>query len=638
MRLQLGSLHLDGRPASQDDWSALLGRFAWKAAETSGELVDGPLVMAYRGDRITVEEEYETQPLRWGPYMLTWDGRLDNREELADRVGLNHIETVPDPVIVLKAYEIVGDRLFADLIGEFALVLWCSKTKSLRFARSTCGARTLYYVIGADTLTWSSDFAHLVGITGVDLVVNDTYAIEYLASQPDGKSTPLAKVLAIPPNRVVQFEDGRLKHTCELWNPARISPLHYRTDGEYEEHLREVVKEAVRVRLRAKDPVFSELSGGLDSSTIVLTADQILRSQGLPPSTLQTVSCVYEQSKTCDEQPFIESVAEKRGVESHLVHEQDQKITLGLDDPQFTGLPNALHCFPGRYPKTAAIMRSCDARVLLTGRGGDHLFWSEADGTTIVADQIRQGNIFKAHSECLAWSQVASAPYYELFINRAFPLALESIFPRRSRYQCPIVPHWLHSKYKGQIHSIIPDFAGYSNWRGAPSKRAQVVFLEHMFRYLGSGFLQEYDELYFSHPYSHRPLVEFCMATPISQFLRHGQSRSLMRRAFQDLLPAKTARRASKGLLDEGFTRALQREWASVLATLQWQICEREYVSFKSLMESLNQVRLGILDLTGPLLRLFSLERWLRSLRNVRTGKTFEQVRPSFDTGLFLRF
>src|SRR5574338_79950 len=90
MRLQLGSLHLDGRPASQEDWSALLGQFAWKAAETSGEVIDGPLVMAYRGDRITVEEKYEVQPLRWGPYMLTWDGRLDNREELADRVGLNH--------------------------------------------------------------------------------------------------------------------------------------------------------------------------------------------------------------------------------------------------------------------------------------------------------------------------------------------------------------------------------------------------------------------------------------------------------------------------------------------------------------------------------------------------------------------
>jgi hypothetical protein len=157
-----------------------------------------------------------------------------------------------------------------------------------------------------------------------------------------------------------------------------------------------------------------------------------------------------------------------------------------------------------------------------------------------------------------------------------------------------------------------------------------------MFRYLGSGFLQEYDDLYFSHPYSHRPLVEFCMATPISQFLRNGQCRSVMRRAFRNLLPRKTARRVSKGLLDEGFSRALQREWASVIAMLHWQICEREYVTFKRLMDSLDQVRRGMLDLTGPLLRLFSLERWLRSLRNVRTEKIVNDGRLSLGPACFL--
>jgi asparagine synthase (glutamine-hydrolysing) len=637
MRLQIGLLHLDGRPASTDDWAGILGEFAGRTADIAGEIADGPLVMAYRGDRITTEEEVEIQPFRLGPYVLTWDGRLDNREELADRVGLQHLETVPDPAIVLKAYDILGNRVFADLVGEFALALWCNKTRSLEFARSACGARTLYYVIRRQTLIWSSYFAHLVRVTGVDLAVNDNYLLEYLVSQPASNTTPLAKVDVIPPNCHVQFKDGRLRHSRELWSPTGVSALRYRTDGEYEEQFRTIVKEAVQVRLRAKRPVFAELSGGLDSSTIALMADHILRGQDQFPSDLQTVSCVYEQSKTCDEQPFIQAVAEKRGVDTHFVHERDQEITLGLQNPQFSGLPNALHCFPGRYRTTASLMQPYGARVLLTGRGGDHLFWSEVDGTTLVADEIRNGNILRAHSECLTWSQVASAPYYELLLDKAIPLALESIFPCKSRYQRPIIPEWFHPKHKEQVHSITPGFAGYTTWRGSPSKRAQVLFLEHMFRYLGSGFLHEYDELYFSHPYSHRPLVEFCLGTPVSQFLRRGQTRSLMRRAFQDLLPRKTARRVSKGLLDEGFTRALQREWASVLAVVHWQICEREFVEHTRLMEALNHARLGILDMTGSLLRLFSLERWLRSLSYVQTEKTSERAVPSW-TSSFLRF
>jgi asparagine synthase (glutamine-hydrolysing) len=627
MKLQLGSLHLDGRPAAPDDWDRHLGERGRRTAEIAGEIADGSLLMVYRGDRITPEEESETQPLRLGQHILTWDGRLDNREELADRVGLKHLESAPDPLIVLKAYDAFGDRIFADLIGEFALVLWCGRTKSLKFARSACGARTLYYVLKRDTLTWSSDFAHLVRITGVDLAVNDNYVVEYLVSQPETKSTPLARVDVIPPNRLIHFEDGRVKRTRELWNPTSISALRYRTDREYEEHFREQLEEAVKVRLRAKHPIFAELSGGLDSSTIVLTADHILRSQNRSPDNLQTVSCVYEQSETCDEFPFVRAVAEKRRVDTLLVHEREQRITLGLGNPTFTGLPNALHCFPGRYETVARLMQPYNSRVLLTGRGGDHLFWSEANGTPIVADELREANVFAAHSQCRTWSRAASAPYYDLLVRRALPLAFGSLFPQRSLYQRPKVPVWLHPRHKAHVLSATSDFDGYANWRGAPSRRAQVFFLQHMYRYLGSGFLQEYDELYVSHPYSHRPLIDFCLAVPISQFLRDGQTRSLMRRAVQDLLPHKTIKRVSKGLLDEAVTKAVQREWASISDLLNWQVCERGYVTHAHLVDSLNQARLGIVDLTGPLVRLFSLERWLRSLRYVRPGDPRERAR-----------
>jgi asparagine synthase (glutamine-hydrolysing) len=621
MKLQLGLLHLDQRLATPRDAERLLGELGERLAETAGVVADGSLLMVYRGDRITREEDSEIQPLRLGPYVLTWDGRLDNREELAERIGLRELDSVSDSTIVLKAYDIAGDGIFADIIGEFALVLWCSRTKSLQFARSACGARTLYYVIGRDTLTWSSDFAHLVRITGVDLAVSDNYVVEYLVSQPDTKTTPLTKVEVIPPNHLVQFKDGRLTHTRELWNPTCVPALRYRTDAEYEEHFREIAKEAVQVRLRASHPVFAELSGGLDSSTIVLMADQILRNQNRSPDDLQTTSCVYEQSETCDERPFIRAVEEKRGADTLLVHERDQRITLGLDDLQFTGLPNALHCFPGRYQKVAALMQPYNARVLLTGRGGDHLFWSQADGTPIVADELRRANLFRAHSECRTWSRAANAPYYELLLSGALPLAFESLFQGRSRYKQPKLPTWLRPRHQGPFLSTNLVFDAYTTWRAAPSRRAQVFFLEHMFRYLGSGFLQEYGDVYFSHPYSHRPLIEFCLATPVSQFLRDGQTRSLMRRSLREILPGKIAKRASKGLLDEGITRALNREWHSVLGLVHWQVCEREYVAHERLMAALNQARLGILDLTGPLFRLFSMERWLRCLSYVRSDK-----------------
>jgi len=629
MKLQCGLYHFDHRPVTPDDSARLLDGLLNPPNEIVGRVARDSIVMIYCGDRITKEEDTELQPFRLGPYSLTWDGRLDNREDLASRIGLGNLRDLSDPALVLEAYWKLGDSVLADLVGEFALVLWTDQEKRLRFARSTCGARTLYYVIDKGTFTWSSNFAHLVRVTDVDLAVNDGYAIQYLVSQPPATMSPLRNVGVIPPNQVVEFINGGLNTVRELWNPSRFITVRHRSDEEYEEHFREILKEAVGVRLRSNRPVFAELSGGLDSSTVVLMADHVLRQKNRRPTDLQTTSCVYEKSQSCDERRFIQAVEEKRGISTHLVHEQDQQITLGLKDPEFTGLPNALHCFPGRYKTVAKHMKTYGARVLLTGRGGDHLFWSEADGTPLIADEIRRAQPFKAHDACRTWSRAASAPYFELLVKKAIPLAVGSWFPASYSYKAPVAPVWLHPKFQKEISAITPNFAGHRTWQQNPSKRAQIIFLGHMFRYLGSGFFQEYGDVYVSHPYSHRPLIEFCLGTPVSQFLRNGETRSLMRRALRDLLPPKTAKRVSKGLLDETITRSVQKEWTTASDLSTWQICKREYAIGDRMRETLNCVRLGTFDLTGSLIRIFSLERWLRSLSSAR-GETVP-VLPKID-------
>lgn len=627
MKLQCGVLHFDDRPITEVNYARLLGDLANEGGtgepqDVGGTFKNRSLLMCYRGKRITHEECAEIQPFRIGPYAITWDGRLDNREELGRRLGIGNVNSIPDPTLVLQGYTAFGESVLETLVGEFALVLWCSRTQTLKFARSACGARTLYYAMEQNTLTWSSNFAHLVRVTNVDLTVNDSYAIEYLVSQPPASTSPLKNIGIVPPNRSLGCTRGRFLVARELWDPTRFATVQHRSDKEYEEHLWAMLEEAVTLRLRSNKPVFAELSGGLDSSTIVLMADHVLRKQNRATADLQTTSCVYEQSESCDETRFIQAVEERRQIRTHVVHEPDQEITLGLDDPQFTGPPNPLDCFPGRYPTVAKQMKSSGAGVLLTGCGGDHLFWSEADGAPLVADLISQGRILKAHSACRMWSVAGTASYYELLLRRALPLVLESRSTGDFVYKRPTFPAWLHAKFRQKIPAIAPSFNSCVGWSPAPSKRAQVAFIEHLFRTVGSGVLQSYRGIYVSHPYTHRPLVEFCLGTPVSQFLRNGETRSLMRRAFRGLLPPKTMKRVSKGLLDETIARALQRDRSCISGATRWQICEREYVVPALVTEMLNRARLGNLDYIGNVIRICSLERWLRSLSTARRGKT----------------
>jgi asparagine synthase (glutamine-hydrolysing) len=614
MKLQLGMFNTDGRPVTQSDAVRMLGDFSRWKAETAGEAADGPLLMIYRGDQITTEEEHEIQPWRLGELALTWDGRLDNREEIAALSGAAHLLHAPDPVIVARGYERFGEAIFSRLIGEFALVLWCGKNRALRFVRSACGTRPLFYAFAGKSLLWASDFAHLVRASGAELEINENYMVEHLVSQPDSRHSPLTSIHVVPSNAMLRFENQGFAAPVQLWDPAAIRPLRYKSDREYEEHCRAMLMEAVRAKLRSKHNVFSELSGGLDSSSVVVMADRVLAQQNRPPERLQTLSCVFEESESCDEQYFIKAVEEQRGIGTVRISEKQQRISIGLREIHFTGIPNPLHCASGRFQAYTSAMKARGARLLLTGAGGDHLFWSAVDAAPLIADHLYQGQFLRMHRSCRAWSRTMGVPYMQLLYRQALPRAVAAARSRTPRQEIPPLPDWLPERHK----KAYADRMGSSESRGQalPSVRIQLRELRSLFNMISAGYTSEYRDVYVSHPYLYRPLVEFCLAVPPDQFLRNGEGRSLMRRVLSGLLPPRILTRKSKGAINEAFSRALQKDWEFIGDTRQWHLCRRGFADSRILQEHLTRSMLGIDPPGSHVVRILSAERWLRSLEN----------------------
>ena len=91
-----------------------------------------------------------------------------------------------------------------------------------------------------------------------------------------------------------------------------------------------------------------------------------------------------------------------------------------------------------------------------------------------------------------------------------------------------------------------------------------------------------------------------------------------MRRALRDVLPPRILRRNSKGSVDEALCRAVQREWNEFDHLSRWQVCERELVDPQRLRREVELMKLGLQAPTNRMVRVFSLERWLRSLSRVR--------------------
>ena len=105
--------------------------------------------------------------------------------------------------------------------------------------------------------------------------------------------------------------------------------MRYRNPLDYEARLRELWCEAVGARLRVSGTVWSELSGGLDSSSVVCMADTLIKGGRVAAQSIQPISHATLRSPEGDERRFIAEVEAAThtksvilGVEEHE-HQRD---------------------------------------------------------------------------------------------------------------------------------------------------------------------------------------------------------------------------------------------------------------------------------------------------------------------------
>src|SRR5690348_17156682 len=86
----------------------------------------GSAAMIYRAFHTNLESRSERRPIVQHGCALSWDGRLDNREELIALLRDELTGNRSDSAIVMTAYEKWGSDFLGRIIGDFALSLWDS--------------------------------------------------------------------------------------------------------------------------------------------------------------------------------------------------------------------------------------------------------------------------------------------------------------------------------------------------------------------------------------------------------------------------------------------------------------------------------------------------------------------------------
>src|SRR4051794_35620158 len=213
------------------------------------------------------------QPLEAGPggAVLVYNGEIYNHPELRAELERDGIafDTSCDTEVLLRLLERDGLGALDRLNGQFAFAWWHPAKRRLTLVRDRFGVRPLYWSTLADgTLVFGSEAKALFASGAVaparDLAGIDEVFTLWGARPPQ---TVFEGVKQVPPGGVVTWEGGEIVAERRWWTPAFESG-----EPRPEAELEELLRDSVRLRLRADVPVGTYLSGGLDSSLITALA------------------------------------------------------------------------------------------------------------------------------------------------------------------------------------------------------------------------------------------------------------------------------------------------------------------------------------------------------------------------------
>ena len=468
---------------------------------------------------------------------------LDNRPEILAALSLSDGH---DSQLIALAYLQWGSDFLAHLDGDFSFVLWDPNLCTLICARDRFGVRPLVYsFVPGKTLFIASHTAALLAMPEFKPTINEHFVAGILADLwESAEQSPFNEVLRLPPGHSLVIEQGGEPRLSCYWSPQQLPELNLPNDSDYSEKFSKLLLDATLRRTDPRVQVGVELSGGLDSPSVICAAQQAASTIGAKP--LHAFSHVLEEKDRGRVKPFLDEQAISEdvcrflsGITYHPVSTSTKDLCQSIDEfYQLEGVPHvhtySLHC---------DILLQCakeqGVKIMLSGAGGNQAASHTAGN--IFTELAHRGDLRTLWQEARLQTDNNKFHLGKLII-RSF---LSAHFPR---FNC-LLHKYFASKSLARIWHLqsqimqssfaaqqLIDTRIKSRWDYEPIYRtvasqealllAAPIFvsrLEHTWL-AGARFGIEY-----RYPLLDRRLIEFILATPAKQKHKNGIGRYLMR-------------------------------------------------------------------------------------------------------------
>ena len=499
------------------------------------------------------------------------NGELYNFQEVrADLEKRGHkFRTKTDVEIVPHLYQIYGDDFVDQINGMFAIALWDTQKKKLILARDRFGEKPLYYGVFDNKLVYASEPKSLLAHPAVKAELN-LDALRHFVSF-DYVPAPMSifkGIYKLPSSHVLTVENGEVK-TRRYWSlkwsePPALAGGQFATNGHEQKakasfgekcgELRELLSDAVRMRLVSDVPLGILLSGGIDSSTIAALAVKHSTEQ------VKTFSIGFTE-QSYNESQYARAVANHLGTDHYEEYLSAEKtgdliseIGRWLDEPMSD--PSLIPTF-----LLAKFVRR-HVTVALGGDGGDELFAGYP--------------MYYAHKVAARYAMIPAFVRSGLIepAVRALPVSTKNLsfdfkakrFIRASKFDAVARHHsWFGSfsqdKHEqlfskdvlahttADIYAVARDLL---NTTDAKSEIEKMQFLDMNF-YLAEDILTKVDRasmavsLETRAPFLDPRVAQFSASLPVNYKLRGSKGKFILKKAMEGLLPDEILYRPKKG-------------------------------------------------------------------------------------------
>ncbi|MEO6133644.1 MAG: asparagine synthase (glutamine-hydrolyzing) [Ginsengibacter sp.] len=384
-------------------------------------------------------------------FWIVYNGEIFNYEELRRKIEEKGIvlKTHCDTEVVVQMFALFGEKCLTYFNGQFSFCIWNKKNKELFFARDRVGIRPLFYWANKGAFAFCSEIKGLFTLGLIDKALSpQSLAQVFTYWTTLSPNTPFENIYELPPGHYMRVKDSEVKiekywsHDFSIDNDSMN-----RSMAVTVEEFHDLLKDAVKIRLKADVPVGAYLSGGLDSSVTTSLVHEI------NPEILNTFSIGFED-KAFDETAY-QLEASKYFNTNHTafkcasseIAEQFSNTIWHSEFPILRTAPTPMYLLSKK-------VREKNIKVVITGEG---------------ADEILGGyNIFKEAKIRRFWASQPNSTIRPKLLSRLYPylpmlkeangMAAKMFFGYKlSETKDPLYSHLLRWHNTSRIRSFFSD-------------------------------------------------------------------------------------------------------------------------------------------------------------------------------------